>query len=224
MARRLGKGAGERSYAAYRKKLSEAAAHHRRSDAVRHWVFVATCSGSVRLGREIGLPLACIDVSPDPLVAVRGMSEARHGALVPSASRPFSAEPGWDDWGVVRLVPEMAGAIRLTDGVHLLDGALALSTDRCVPASDIRLGLTGVLRHLRFHEVAGSGEAVRARHGAGGPPVVTPRYTSVRAFGEEAGRRVDNLYAFDAWKGLGALAFSVETAALQARERIVVDV
>ena len=224
MTKRYAKGTGDRSYAAYVRRLSSGTETHRPHSFARSWAFVATCTGSTRLGREVGLPLAYIDVASDPLARMREMSETRHGALVPTSfNGPFAVEPGWDDWALIHLMPEMTGGIWSGSAVLLQDGAMALTTDRRVPLAEVRLALADALRHLRFHEVACSGDAVRARHAAGGSPVVAPRYTSLRAFGSATGRRVDDLYAFDVWKSLSALAISLEAAVLRARMQIVAE-
>lgn len=221
MTKRARKIDSGRAYSSYIKKIGSASVLHSPPVIVRHFVFVATCSGSVRLGGEIGLPLGCIGVSPDPSMTVHKMREARHGALVPSHRKPFESEPGWDDWNLVPLIPEMARGVRLPDGVSLLDGVLAFSADRRVPNAEVNLALAEALRHLRFHEVACSGNAVRSRHAAGAPPVIAPRYTSLCAYGTELGRRVDDLYACDVWHSLSRLAVAVEAAALQARMRFL---
>ena len=224
VARRPEKGSGEKSYDAYLRRLASASEVRRPQGPARSWAFVATCTGSTRLGREIGLPLACVDVAVDPLARVKEMSASRHGALVPGSSDyPFAAEAGWDDWSLVHLMPEMVGRVRLGSGIKLQDGTIAVETDRCVPLAEVRLALADALRHLRFHEFAASGDAVRARHAAGGLPFVVPRYTSVLAFGDAAGRRVDDVYAFDAWRGLDALALCLESALLRARAQIIVE-
>ena len=84
--KRPSKAAGLATYRAHVERARSEASAHSTREAVRTYVFAATCSGSVALGRLAGMPLAVIGMARDPDVAVSKLNARRHGACTPYGS------------------------------------------------------------------------------------------------------------------------------------------
>ena len=181
-----------------------------RTGGERISVFVASCTGAKRLSCEIGLPLACIGVSRDPRSRIAELASNGHGSIVPFGSMSsFDQEAGWDDWAPMHLRPEMAEGATLATGVHLVRGAIEIA-GAPHEVGEVEAALVSILAHIRFQDFGSRAVVTEARMAAGGPMLLTPRYTSVAPRGTIV--RVDDLFVFDPWRDLRLLGARVEAA------------
>ena len=213
---------GVSSYQAYVERLQTGRGRPSTMKEARVMIFAATCLGSHRLEEDVGLPLACVGAAIDARSQVRGMSDARHGSLVPCGDeRAFRAEAGWDRWEILHIGPDMVGDVQLGERTRVTGGAIETLIGGPICLAELRMALAGSLRHLRFHDVASRGEAVLARTSRGGSPFVPPRYTAAPVHGALGYHRVDDLYVFDPWRHLRTLAVTIEATLMELGDRCI---
>ncbi len=165
-------------------------------------VFVAACSGSMRLSGSIGLPIVHVDATTDAAAAVRRLDEREHGSgvRVGAMFQPIGHDAGWTDWRLFDYAPGpwRQGMGARPDGVRAVEGRLLVSLPKQVPIAEFREELQAGLRHLRLHEVTSAMDYLAARSDACLEYLVEPRYSwdpHVRGF--HGARRCDDLYVLD---------------------------
>ena len=184
-------------------------------------IIVATCTGSCLLSRQIGLPLAYVNVTSDPETVVQHLRRTRHGSCQPLSftSAPFAYCAGWDDWHWERIGPDMAGTAELGLGVALDRGSISVACRVTTPMAALQRSISAGLAHLRLQDASSTGSAIADRHDLGAPTLVTARYTPVRYPAVDRCVRVDDLYVLDPWVGLRALATVIEAAIIEVNDR-----
>ena len=185
-------------------------------------VFVASCTGCVRLSGEIGLPLAHIDVALDAAHAIRRLNAAEYGSgvRVPNLFQPIGFDRGWRDWDMFDYAPGPwpSGQAR-PGGLRVVEGRICVALPSGVTLADLRGQLRTALGHLRLQEVTTEMVWMEARNDACLDYVVQPRYTPNPETGDFRGaRRVDDLYVLDPAERPWRLFWSVVSARLAAVE------
>ena len=193
-----------------------------RSPLHRLYVFVASCTGCMRLSGEIGLPLVHVDAALDSAQAVRVLNRTEHGAGVraPGFCQPVAFDGGWSDWSMFDYAPgPWPGGQARPRGVRVVEGRIAVALPAGVTLADLRGQLRGALRHLRLHEVTSAMAWMEARSEACLDYLVEPRYTANPETRDFRGAvRTDDIYVLDPAERPWLLYWIVVSARLAAIE------
>lgn len=204
------------SYAAYLTALGKVAASSKSESTRQVRVVVATCTGCRKLGRRLGRELALAVICDDPTEMLHSVSSNRHGGgLMQQAASGFSVEAGWTDWAPIVLSMEMSGGRPLPDGVSIERGSLLVRLPSQLAVADFGLRFTLLMDRQRFDEALTHPSAVKDRFMRDLPLGVTPRFSAPIPTSPLTWRRVRNLYAFDPWQDIPALATRAAAAAIE---------
>ena len=142
-------------------------------------VYVAGCTGSMRLAGEIGMPVLKPGTAQDVDARIAKLNGERHGSLV---IRDFAVvdEPGWSDWELAKLScsPDPPGVARTGHAKRQLVVALPFwVTGRVISRRSFVAALEPVTLavHRRQSSRTGTGEAARLRPGH--PAALQPQRT-----------------------------------------------
>ena len=126
-------------------------------------VYVAGCSGSMRLGGELGMPTLKPGTAQDVDARMAKLNSERHGSLV---VRDFAVadEPGWSDWEPARFScrpTHPASPVRVTPRQLIVDMPFWIS------ANDFEALVVAALEPITLASIAASpaGRALVTRRG-----------------------------------------------------------
>ena len=126
-------------------------------------VYVAGCSGSIRLANLLGMPVLKAGTARDVGGRMRGLNAERYGSL---AIRNFTIvdEPGWDDWEAAKL---SCRPTHPASPVRVLPRQLVVETPFWVTLPDIEALVVAALEPITLAQFAArpDGQALCRRRG-----------------------------------------------------------
>lgn len=211
MPRRATRADSRKSFDAYRSALSGGGAPQPRRMAAT--IVVATCSGCERLAQAAGRPLHLVTVSQRPSATIEELRSHRYGGYVVDAdgSPPFILEEGWDDWRTVPMTNVMTSGREFPPGVALRTQALHVTLPTTTTAGAFKRRLNRAIAHIGLETALRDAAAIGWRHARDLPLDVASRYARSDP---STFQHVDDIYVFDPWSDLQALAVRACAAAM----------
>ena len=190
-------------------------------DPLTATVAAFVCAGTVRLGREVGFPIAVVAASSDPARHAEHLGATFHAAWRPNEGPTpiaFAAASDPSEFAYHQLAfdPDWLGGLTLPSGVRLRDGALVVDLPSGASPDDLSSLLRIGLDDLSYERVARLPDRVRHRFETGRPMVAVPRYALAEAGDVSRLLPVDDLFLFrphDLPRFVSAVALAVASLA-----------
>lgn len=192
------------------------------SDPLTATVAAFVCAGTLRLGREVGFPVAVVAATVDPTRHAEHLGATFHAGWRPSeesTSIAFAAasDPSEFTYHQLPFERDWLDGLTLPRGVRLRDGALVVDLPSGASPDDLSSLLRIDLDDLSYERVARLPDEVRHRIETGRPVLAAPRYALAGA--GDVGRLVpvDDLFRFrpcDLPRVVSAVALAVASLRL----------
>jgi hypothetical protein len=191
-------------------------------DPLTTTVAAFVCAGTVRLGSEVGFPVAVLAATGDPVRHAEHLGATFHAGWRPnegSTPIPFAAasDPSEFTYHQLPFQRDWLDDLTLPRGVRLRDGALVVDLPAGASPEDLSSLLRIGLDDMSYERVARLPDQVRHRVETGRPALVAPRYALAGA--GDVGRLVpvDDLFRFgphDLPKVVAAVALAIASLGL----------
>lgn len=175
-------------------------------------VFAATCTASLRLSREIGLPIILLSVATNVAATVRELNAKKYGSftLWPVGPNPFLFESGWDDWRVCAFADPHATVC--DSAAYFSAGIIKISTrDEFQHAEQVFKQVLSVLHRVNYNVILRNPRWIYARCASSLPIIVHPRYVMTGDPYADM-QIVDNLFVIDPFHHVDGVLEAVRSA------------